>query len=45
MKFDSLFITGGIHKNEFLNLPIQSYDKILSQYKAKANYFKDRLIW
>ena len=45
MKFDSLFITGGIHKKEFLNLPIQSYDKILNQYKAKTNYFKDRLSW
>jgi len=31
MKFDSLFITGGIHKKEFLNLPIQSYDKILNK--------------
>ena len=32
MKFDSLFITNGIHKNEFLNLPIKNYDKILKKY-------------
>ena len=45
MKFDSLFITGGIHKKEFLNLPIQSYDKILKKYSAKTNYYKERLSW
>ena len=28
MKFDSLFITGGIHKKEFLNIPVENYDKV-----------------
>jgi len=45
MGFDSLFITGGIHKNEFLNLSIQSYDKILDKYEAKTNFYQDRLTW
>tara|TARA_Y100001970_G_scaffold250107_1_gene321488 strand:+ start:706 stop:1524 length:819 start_codon:yes stop_codon:yes gene_type:complete len=45
MKFDSLFITGGIHKKEFLNLPTQSYDKILNKYSAKTNYYQEKLIW
>jgi len=45
MKFDSLFITGGIHKKEFLNLPIQSYDKILNKYSAKTNYYQEKLTW
>tara|TARA_B100000686_G_scaffold229481_1_gene236857 strand:+ start:390 stop:1208 length:819 start_codon:yes stop_codon:yes gene_type:complete len=45
MKFDSLFITGGIHKNEFLNLPLQNYDKVLSKYKTETNYYQERLDW
>ena len=45
MKFDSLFITGGIHKKEFLNLPAQSYDKILNKYEATTNYYQERLSW
>ena len=45
MKFDSLFITNGIHKNEFLNLPIENYDKILVKYEAKATYYQERLTW
>ncbi len=45
MKFDSLFITGGIHKKEFLNLPIQSYDKVLKKYNTKANYYQEKLNW
>ena len=45
MKFDSLFITSGIHKNEFLNLPKENYDKILKKYNTKANYYQERLIW
>ena len=45
MKFDSLFITDGVHKDEFLNLSLDKYDKILEQYKAKADYYQERLTW
>ncbi len=45
MKFDSLFITNGIHKKEFSNLPIQNYDKILDKYETKATYYQERLTW
>ena len=45
MKFDSLFITGGIHKKEFLNLSVENYDKVLSKYKTKTNYYQERLNW
>ena len=45
MKFDSLFIINGIHRNEFINLPTKNYDKILEKYKTKTNYYQKRLIW
>ena len=45
MKFDSLFITGGIHKNEFINLSLNDYDKILRKYKTKTNYYQKKLTW
>ena len=45
MKFDSLFITNGIHKDEFLNLQLQNYDKILEKYEVKTNYYQKRLAW
>ena len=45
MKFDSLFITGGIHKDEFLDLQLLDYDKILDKYKVKTNYYQERLSW
>ena len=45
MMFDSLFITNGIHKNEFLNLPPENYDKILDKYGVRTNYYLERLIW
>ena len=45
MKFDSLFITNGIHKEEFLNLTLESYDKILVKYGAQATYYQERLTW
>ena len=45
MKFDSLFITHGIHKNEFLNLPLENYDKILQKYETKTNYYQEKLTW
>jgi len=45
MKFDSLFITNGIHKDEFFDLQLQNYDKILDKYEAKTNYYQERLTW
>ena len=45
MKYDSLFITGGVHKDEFLNLSVDKYDKILEQYKIKTDYYQERLTW
>ena len=45
MKFDSLFIIGGIHRNEFSNLSIEHYDKILKKYKAKTNFYQKELTW
>jgi len=45
MKFDSLFITDGIHKDEFLNLPLENYDKILAEYGTKTNYYQNKLAW
>ena len=45
MKFDSLFITDGIHKKEFLNLLIEDYDKVLRKYKTETNYYQERLSW
>ncbi len=45
MKFDSLFITGGIHKKEFVNLSAENYDKVLSTYEVETNYYQERLNW
>ena len=45
MKFDSLFITDGIHKDEFFDLQLQNYDKILKKYGVKTNYYQKRLTW
>ena len=45
MKIDSLLITNGVHKNEFINLPVENYDKILDKYKAKTNYYQKILKW
>ena len=45
MKFDSLFITDGIHKDEFLDLQLQDYDKILYKHKVRTNYYQERLTW
>ena len=45
MNFDSLFITSGVHKSEFLNSQHQDYDKILDKYGTKTNYYQERLIW
>ena len=45
MKFDSLFITDGIHKNEFMHIPQSEYDKVLEKYKTKTNYYQKKLTW
>ena len=45
MKFDSLLITSGIHRNEFVNLSPEEYDKILEKYKTKTNYYLEKLTW
>ena len=45
MGFDSLFIINGIHKDEFLNLQVENYDKILDKYKTKTNYYQKKLNW
>jgi len=45
MNFDSLFIIGGIHKNDFENLQYQKYDNILEEYGVKTNYYLNKLIW
>ena len=45
MKLDSLFITDGIHKGEFLNSREENYDKILEKYKTKTNYYQKVLKW
>ena len=45
MKFDSLFITDGIHKKDFSNLLIKDYDKFLKKYGTETNYYQERLSW
>ena len=45
MKFDSLFITSGVHRSEFLNTSHLSYDKTLKKYGVTTNYYLDKLIW
>ena len=45
MKFDSLFITNGIHKDEFLNSTLENCEKVLEKYGVKANYYQKVLAW
>ena len=45
MKLNSLLITGGIHKKDFLHLPLSDYDKILEKYETKTNYYQESLNW
>ena len=45
MKFDSLFITEGIHKSEFSNSQPENYDQILESYEVKTNYYQQKLAW
>ena len=40
MNLHSLTITNGIHRNDFLNLPIKNYDKVLEKYDAKTDYYQ-----
>ena len=40
--FDSLLITGGIHRQEISNFSIE---KVLKNYDAKINYFQSELKW
>ena len=40
MKFDSLFITQGIHKLEFDKSSIENYDQILKRYEVETNYYQ-----
>ena len=41
-KFDSLLITGGIHRQEISKLSI---DNVVKNYDAKINYFQKELKW
>ena len=45
MNFDSLFIIDGIHRDEFLNLNIKDYDKILKKYGGSVDFYQERLTW
>ena len=45
MKFDSLFVINGIHKNEFKKIPVENYDSVLKKYKTETNYYQERLSW
>ena len=40
--FDSLLITGGIHRREITKLSI---NKLLKNYETKINYFQKELKW
>ena len=40
---DCLFISNGVHRNEFNNN--LELEKLLSKYKVKANYFQKELQW
>jgi HAD superfamily hydrolase (TIGR01459 family) len=45
MNFDSLLITHGVHKEEFLKSKPQKYDDILNKYDTNTNYYQEILIW
>ena len=45
MKLDSMLITGGIHKADFLDLPINDYDKVLEKFATNTNYYQESLNW
>ena len=45
MNFDSLFITQGIHKEEFDKCSVENYDQILKKYEVDTNYYQKILTW
>ena len=45
MKYDSLFITQGVHKKEFKNLSLINYDKVLEKHKTTTTYYQEKLVW
>ena len=45
LKLDSLFITEGIHKEEFYNANDDQYETILKKYNVKINYYQTKLKW
>ena len=45
MKFDSLLITSGVHKEEFESISYKNYDKVLKRYGVTTSYYQEKLIW
>ena len=43
LKIDCIFITDGVHRNEFNNF--SELNKLLGKYSVKANYFQKELKW
>ena len=43
LNIDSIFISNGVHRNEFKNE--NELQKLLEKYKVKANYFQPELTW
>ena len=43
LKIDCIFITEGVHRNEFNNF--SELNKLLGKYSVKANYFQKELKW
>ena len=45
MKYDSLLIVDGIHKNEFKNTDFDNVQRIFSKYNVTANFIQKKLEW
>ena len=43
LNIDCIFITGGVHRDEFKD--ISELDNLLKKYKVKANFFQTELRW
>ena len=43
LNIDCLFISNGVHRNEFSNK--LELEKLLEKYKVKTNYFQKELLW
>ena len=43
LNIDSIFITNGVHLNEFENE--HELTKLLEKYKVESNYFQSELTW